>query len=138
MRLFKDLWNDESGVVMSAETVMLGTVGVLGAVTGLSAVTTAVDQELKEFAGAIRSLDQSYGYVGHRSCRAWSAGSYYRQAPVQPILVDVCADGQTDIRTLEKQIDSQRAIPAPQPQVDPLPEPPATPNRISLPGDASK
>ena len=74
MQSIRKLWYDEGGVVLSAEVVMVGTVAVLGTIVGLSTVSTAVDQEMKEFAGAIRSLDQSYGYVGHQSCRAWTAG----------------------------------------------------------------
>lgn len=104
---------------MSAEMVTIGTLGVMGAVVGLNAASTAVDQELKEFAGAIRSLDQSYGYAGHQSCRAWSAGSYYRQVDVQTSLADLCANGDTDIKAIEKHVNQQRSAhlpPAPQPQ----------------------
>src|SRR5690606_34960632 len=75
----QQLWQDESGVVLSAEVVTVGTLGVLGAVVGLNAAGTAIDGELKEFSSAIRSLDQSYCVSGHRSCRAWTAGSCYRQ-----------------------------------------------------------
>ncbi|MBS0201915.1 MAG: hypothetical protein JSS49_03385 [Planctomycetes bacterium] len=103
------LWQDEHGLVLSAEVVTIGTLGVLGAVVGLNAASTAVDQELKEFAGAIRSLDQSYGYVGHQSCRAWSAGSYYRQQDVQKSLADLCAGGDTDIRAIQTHVDAQRS-----------------------------
>ena len=138
MLTVQKLWQDECGLVMSAEVVTIGTLGVLGAVVGLNAASTAVDQELKEFAGAIRSLDQSYGYVGHQSCRAWSAGSYYRQQDVQKSLADLCADGDTDIRAIQTHVDAQRsahlpAAPAPHPHVD-SPEPvPVTPNQIQIP-----
>jgi hypothetical protein len=30
MRIFSELWSDEAGVIMSAEAVVLGTVGVVG------------------------------------------------------------------------------------------------------------
>jgi hypothetical protein len=110
MQLLNDLWNDECGLVLSAEVVTVGTLGVLGAVVGLNAASTAVDQELKEFAGAIRSLDQSYAYTGHQSCRAWTAGSCYRQQDVQQSLADLCSDGTADIKAIEKQVESQRSI----------------------------
>ena len=135
MQSLQKLWQDEGGFVLSAEVVMLGTLGVLGAVVGLNAASTAVDQELKEFAGAIRSLDQSYGYVGHQSCRAWTAGSYYRQPAVQQSIVDLCSNGETDILAIEKHVDAQRAAGLPSaarlPHVE---EPvPVTPNQIPVP-----
>ena len=136
MHAIQKLWQDESGLVLSAEVVTIGTLGVLGAVVGLNAASTAVDQELKEFAGAIRSLDQSYGYVGHQSCRAWSAGSCYRQQDVQKSLSDLCADGATDIREIEKHVQAQNSIllpAAPHPHVDGQEAVPVTPNRIPVP-----
>ncbi len=136
MRPIENLWQDECGLILSAEAVMIGTLGVLGAVVGLNAAGTAVDQELKEFAGAIRSLDQSYGYVGHQSCRAWTAGSYYRQPDVQHALSDLCSDGETDIRAIEKHVDAQRSVhlpPALHPQLEEASEAPATPNQIPVP-----
>lgn len=135
MQSIQKLWQDESGLVLSAEVVTVGTLGVLGAVVGLNAASNAVDGELKEFAGAIRSLDQSYGYVGHQSCRAWTAGSYYRQQDVQQSLADLCSGGDTDIRAIQQHVDSHRAThlaPAVAPRVDDEPTP-VTPNQIPVP-----
>jgi len=133
MQSMNELWQDEAGVVLSAEVVMLGTLGVLGTVVGLNAASTAVDQELKEFAGAIRSLDQSYGFAGHQSCRAWTAGSYYRQQDVQQSVNDLCSVGTADIRAIEKQVDAQRATQLPvTPKLESqaAPATPAIPNQI--------
>ena len=90
MNLLKTFWSDEAGLVMSAELVMLGTVGVIGATVGLSAASTAINDEMIEFSHAIRSLDQSYHIEGHKSCRAWTAGSSYRQQDVAVSLADLC------------------------------------------------
>lgn len=136
MQLVNDLWRDEHGLILSAEAVMVGTVGVLGTVVGLNMAATAVDEELKEFAFAIRSLDQSYGYVGHQSCRAWSAGSSYRQQDVQVSLNDLCADGATDIRGIQEHVGAQQKAqlpPAPHPQVDADHPLPVAPNQIPVP-----
>ena len=136
MQLVNDLWRDEHGLILSAEAVMVGTVGVLGAVVGVNMAATAVDEELKEFAFAIRSLDQSYGYVGHQSCRAWSAGSSYRQQDVQVSLNDLCADGATDIRGIQEHVGSQQKAqlpPAPHPQIDGEHAVPVAPNQIPVP-----
>lgn len=76
----KSLWQkllaDETGVVLSSEIALVGTVGVLGMVVGLEAVTSAVNSELNDFASAIGALDQSYNYrsmakFGH----GWVRGS---------------------------------------------------------------
>lgn len=136
MQSIRKLWDDEGGLVLSAEVVTVGTLGVLGAVVGLNSASTAVDQELKEFAGAIRSLDQSYGFVGHQSCRAWTAGSCYRQQDVQQSLADLCSDGATDLQAVENHVRSQRSIRlpvAPHPTLDADEPTPITPNQIPVP-----
>ncbi len=135
MQLVKDLWQDEHGLILSAEAVTIGTVGVLGAVVGLNMASTAVDEELKEFAFAIRSLDQSYGYVGHQSCRAWSARSSYRQQDVQVSLNDLCADGATDIRGIQEHVGAQQKAhlpPAPHPKSEVEEAVPVAPNQIPV------
>jgi len=81
--LWNALWLDESGMILSAEATLLGTVGIVGATVGLSAASRAVDDELKEFALAVRSLDQSFAFEGQRSEFAWTAGSSYTQPPVK-------------------------------------------------------
>lgn len=138
MQSIQTLWHDEGGLVLSAEVVTIGTLGVLGAVVGLNAAATAVDQELKEYASAIRSLDQSYGFVGHQSCRAWTAGSFYRQQDVQQSLADLCADGATDIRAIEDHVKAQRSVLLPAVPHQPVPHEatetnPVTPNQIPVP-----
>ena len=46
MQLVNDLWQDEHGLILSAEAVMVGTLGVLGAVVGMNMASTAVDEEI--------------------------------------------------------------------------------------------
>lgn len=58
--LWKRLIEDETGVVISSELVLVGTVGVLGTVVGLEAVSTAVNQELNDLAQAFGAVSQSY------------------------------------------------------------------------------
>lgn len=108
MLLWKRLWNDEAGVVLSAEAVLLGTVGVLGAVAGLSTISHAVDGELRDVGFAIRSLDQSYCYHGHSSCVAWTAGSYYFQPKVETALADLGAQSEADVKAIQARVDAYR------------------------------
>lgn len=135
MQALKELWQDELGLILSAEAVTVGTLGVLGAVVGLNMASTAVDEELKDFAYAIRSLDQSFGFTGRQSCKAWSAGSSFRQQDVQVSLSDLCANGASDAKTIQEQVETHKKThlpPAPQPQADSERAVPVTPNKIGV------
>lgn len=128
MQLLKALWRDDSGAVLAAETVLVGSVVVLGAVVGLTTVATAVNEELNEVGYAIRSLDQSYGFVGHSSCRAWTAGSCYIQPRVEDSLRELCGEGTADPALIRERVDAQRALQHPSPtpidaKLAPAPEP---------------
>lgn len=86
--LLKSLLKDENGVILSTEIVIVGTLLVLGLITGLACLQKSVNAELQDLAGAFSSLDQSYAYSGHRksvfgrSCGAYSAGSSWSNARV--------------------------------------------------------
>ena len=62
--MFKKFWNDESGVIISAELVLVLTIAVLAMVVGLSEVAVAVNTELNDFSNAIGSLNQSFAVTG--------------------------------------------------------------------------
>jgi len=119
MRIFRELWNDEFGVVLSAELVVLGTVGVLGLTTGLSMVSKSVNGELQDLAFAMRSLDQSYALPAQRACGAYTAGSSFKQEPVEKSLAILCdiarkadkdeKEEATKAERLEKQVQKNEA-----------------------------
>jgi hypothetical protein len=98
MNLLNELWHDDAGSVVSAELVLLGTLGVVGVGVGVAAIGDSADAEYDELAYSIRSLDQSYGVSGFHSCGAWTAGSFYTQPPVEESL-----------KQLRKQIRRERA-----------------------------
>ena len=101
MRLFNELWNDETGVVLSAEAVVVGTVLVAGVGAGLNVVASAVDGELRDFGYAVRSLDQSYSVPERKGCcGAWTAGSKFIQQSVEESL--------SELKDVERKVD--RAI----------------------------
>ncbi len=83
LNLLKALRQDEYGVILSAEIVIIGSLLVIGLITGLTCLQQSVNGELKDLAGAIGALDQSYAYSAHRKqgfgdqCCAWTAGSSY-------------------------------------------------------------
>jgi len=72
------LWNDERGLIISAELVLILTIAVLGMVVGLNSVSTSVNNELNDLAGAFGSLNQTFYYRGLTKWgHAWVAGSGY-------------------------------------------------------------
>lgn len=92
MNIFTRFLQDEHGFVLSAESVLLGTVGVIGATVGLGAVAESVNDELTEVAMAFRSLDQSYKVEGSSRCGAWVAGSQFTQTPVEQSLKELASE----------------------------------------------
>ena len=62
--MLNQLWNDESGFVISAELVLVMTIAVLAMIVGLSEVAVAVNTELNDISNAIGAMNQSYLYTG--------------------------------------------------------------------------
>ncbi len=69
----KTLWNDESGVILSAEIVLIGTILVLGMIAGLAELQSAVVLELSDLGDAFGSLNQSYSTSGYTAGTASGA-----------------------------------------------------------------
>ena len=67
MDTLKRLWADEAGLILSAETVMIGTVAVLALTAGVSTMATAVNSELNEMGMAFRSFNQSFSVPGYQA-----------------------------------------------------------------------
>jgi Flp pilus assembly pilin Flp len=65
--MLKNFWNDEAGVIISAELVLVLTIAVLAMVVGLSEVAVAVNTELNDVSNAFGALNQSYCYTGFLS-----------------------------------------------------------------------
>ena len=82
-RLFSRWLFCEDGAILSAEIVLVGTVLVLGLITGLTCLQQSLTSELQDLAGAFGALDQSYCFSGHakvgycdRIC-AYNSGSCF-------------------------------------------------------------
>ena len=121
LRLAKALWNDQAGFIVSAELVLISSVGVIGLVTGLTCLRNAVNSELSDVSCAISSLDQSYCYTGFHSykdkCRcqikARTAGSTNVHQVDEPELIPVSEHAQAEIiseRVIGERIISERVI----------------------------
>ena len=82
--MLKELWSDESAVIISSELVLVTSCAVLPMVVGLMEVTCAVTAELNDFSNAIGALNQTYGatgfglsFAGTSKVKAFAAGSAY-------------------------------------------------------------
>ena len=62
--MLKKLWNDEAGLIVSAELVLVLTIGVICLVVGLSEVAVAVNTELNDISNAVGALNQSFAFTG--------------------------------------------------------------------------
>lgn len=69
--MMMNLWNDEAGVIISAELVLVLTICVLGVIVGLSSVVVAVNTELVDVAHAIGVLNQSFCIPGFTGCKKY-------------------------------------------------------------------
>ena len=58
----RKLLNDEAGFIVSAELVLVLTVGVLGMVVGLASMRDSLLGELNDLSAAFGALDQTYSY----------------------------------------------------------------------------
>ena len=87
MNLFRKLWSDDAGFIVSAELVLVATILVIGMIVGLTSLRNQVVQELVDVGQAIGSMSQSYALAGvKKEGVAFSDGSYYSDK------VDFCQD----------------------------------------------
>jgi hypothetical protein len=56
------VWKDDCGAMLAVEWVFIATILVIGSITGLVAVRSAIVEELEDFAEAILSLCTSWHY----------------------------------------------------------------------------
>ena len=61
--VFRSFLSDDSGFLLSSESVIVGTLLVLGLVVGLTEVRNAVVQELGDYSQAVAWLSQDYEYT---------------------------------------------------------------------------
>ncbi len=71
------LMNDEAGFIVSAELVLIATVGVLAMVVGLSEVALNVNNELEDLGSAFGSVNQSFMVRGSRGHQGGGEGGRF-------------------------------------------------------------
>src|SRR6185312_6256355 len=75
--IFAQLMNDEAGFIVSAELVLIATIGVLSMIVGLSEVAFNINQELEDVGSAIGSINQTYQFNGAAGSKGQSSGSSF-------------------------------------------------------------
>jgi Flp pilus assembly pilin Flp len=88
--------SDESGVIISAELVLVLTVAVLAMIVGLSEVAVAVNTELNDISNAIGALDQSYSYTHFSSSKTGGGVSTVKNSYAGSKFVDATDDCDTN------------------------------------------
>ena len=71
MKTAQCLLKDENGFIISAELVLVMTIGVLAMVVGLTAVRDAVTHEMNDIAHSFGAVSQSYNVVGLKKEKAY-------------------------------------------------------------------
>lgn len=76
--LLNNLLKDEAGFIVSAELVMIATLGVLAMAVGLSEVAFNINNELQDVGRAFGSMNQSFNIKGQTSAWGGNGGSSYQ------------------------------------------------------------
>ena len=96
--MLKSLWNDECGVILSAELVLIATILVLGVIVGLVELQVAIVAELSDLSSAFGNLDQSYQVSGLASYKSFGRIKARTNGASYTDLPDVCdCDGNLSI-----------------------------------------
>lgn len=75
---FRTLLDDEAGFIVSAELILVATVGVIALVVGLAEVSWNVTEELEDVGSAVGKISQSYEVSSTHGHKAKFFGSSYR------------------------------------------------------------
>lgn len=76
--MLRTLWNDQAGFIISAELVLVLTIGVLALVVGLNALAKSINQELFDLASAFGTVSQSFfvsGFLNEHCNAGFASGN---------------------------------------------------------------
>jgi Flp pilus assembly pilin Flp len=88
-RLLTHFWNDEHGMIVTAEMVVIGTVGVLATIVGVDLLATSVTLELNDLSNAFLKLNQSYSYTGFRATGGGRGGGTNSRVSFPVLLTEI-------------------------------------------------
>ena len=95
MTLGMQLWQDDSGFIVSIELILISTIAIIGLITGLTALRDAVISELSDTGGTIQDLNQGYSYNGVAGHSASTSGSSWADR------LDWCDDREDAVNRIE-------------------------------------
>ncbi len=67
MNLMRQLWQDEAGVIVSTEIILVLMILVFGLIAGMVSLRDAVTQELADTGLMVNELNQSYSFTGNQN-----------------------------------------------------------------------
>ena len=62
MKLLRQLWQEEAGLISAGQVILMTALFVLGALVGLQTVRDSLVQEFGDLAAALEALNQSYSF----------------------------------------------------------------------------
>jgi Flp pilus assembly pilin Flp len=86
-------WDDEHGVVLSAELILITTILVIGLVSGLTCLQQAVVSEFHDIGRAITALNQSYAFSSFLGCPKWWGRASFTAGSRFTDVADGCVGG---------------------------------------------
>lgn len=92
MSLLKSFRDDEFGVAVSTEIILLMMILVFGVIAGNVSLRDAVNQEAADTGLAINNLNQSYNYAGNNIGADFVAGSSFDDESDENDGVDVAGE----------------------------------------------
>ena len=88
-RLFRQLWADDAGFIVSSEAVFLFTIVVVGLVVGWVAIRDSNVAEWTDVANSIQALNQGYLSFGLQSNCIMAASDGSELIDLDPTLLDI-------------------------------------------------
>lgn len=91
--LVRLLWKDDTGAIIAAEYLLIGTILVIGIMVGLASIRDAIVTELSELGNSYLALSQGYVLSGQSACCAATDGSQALDTPclvADPVCGNTC------------------------------------------------
>lgn len=95
MNLMQKFWQDEAGVIVSTEIILIMMILVFGLIAGLVSLRDAVAQELGDTGLMVNNLNQSYSFSGNTNTVVQSGNNINAATPASA-WTDLIDENNTD------------------------------------------
>jgi Flp pilus assembly pilin Flp len=96
MNLMQKFWQDEAGVIVSTEIILIMMILVFGLIAGLVSLRDAVAQELGDTGLMVNTLDQSYSFSGNTNT-VDDGGDTVNASTPSSLFVDLTDENNVDV-----------------------------------------